>query len=207
MHTALESRNNWDIVAGKCNSFVTTELSEETRKNKCSPLTMPKLLSQPSPITGSPPFLTKPRLLRKKDSEIKRYKELVFKKSLDCANAISGEQIAKARERELRGKLHELRIRNDAKIRIEKLRNKERLMSKTEQLRAQRNEARMVVENKNILIKRLRMRVTQMEQLEKQREKELDHMEQELEKKNMALKNLLRKLVLATFAKKNTKKL
>lgn len=205
VNTALGSRNNSEIFGGKCNSFVTTEPSEETRKDKCSSLKMPKLLSQPSP--SSHPFLTKPRLLRKKDSEIKRYKELVLKKSLDCVNAISGEQIAMARERELRGKLRELRIRNDAKIRTEKLRSRERLLNKTQELRAQRNEARMIVKDQEILIIRLRRKITQMKQLEKQREKEIDHMKQELETKNMALKNLLRKLVLATFAKKNTKKL
>ena len=183
-NTALRSQNklnNSDILGGKCNSFVTTELSNDIGKGKCSALTMPKPESQHVP--DSHPLLTKPQLLRKKDSEIQRYKELVLKNSLDWVNAISGEQIALVREGELRRKLRELRARNEVELRIEKLRNKERFLTETGRLRAQRNEARMIVENKDILIRRLRMRVKQLEQLEKQREKEISHMKEELETK------------------------
>jgi hypothetical protein len=89
-------------------------------------------------------------------------------------------------------------------MRVEKLRNKERFLSETEQLRWQRDEARMMVETKDILIKRLRMRVKQLEQLENQKEKEINEIKRQLDMKNIALKNLLRKLVLAKFAKKKS---
>jgi hypothetical protein len=84
------------------------------------------------------------------------------------------------------------------------LRNKERFLSETEQLRWQRDEARMMVETKDNLIKRLRMRVKQLEQLENQKEKEINEIKRQLDMKNIALKNLLRKLVLAKFAKKKS---
>jgi hypothetical protein len=89
-------------------------------------------------------------------------------------------------------------------MRVEKLRNKERFLSETEQLRWQRDEARMMVETKDNLIKRLRMRVKQLEQLENQKEKEINEIKRQLDMKNIALKNLLRKLVLAKFAKKKS---
>ncbi|CAB4035804.1 Hypothetical predicted protein [Paramuricea clavata] len=203
--TNKSGSKNSDLFGGKCSSLVTSKMSDVIRENNCSALTFPKLASRPNLASDSHPvLLTKPKLLRKKDSDVKRYKELVLKKSIDCANAISGEQFALEREGELRRKLRELKTQSKAEMRVEKLRNKERFLSETEQLRWQRDEARMMVETKDILIKRLRMRVKQLEQLENQKEKEINEMKRELDMKNIASKNILRKLVLAKFAKKKS---
>ena len=176
--TDKTGRNNLEFT-GKYSS---------NNENKCSTLTLPKITSRPS---DSHPLLTKPKLLRKRDTEIKHYKELVLKKSIDCANAISGEQSALEREGQLRRQLRELKTQNKTELRVEKLRNRERFSRDTERLRWQRDEARIMIETKDILIRRSRMRIKQLEELQKQREKEINQMKQELDiMKNIAMKNL-----------------
>ncbi|XP_028411459.1 uncharacterized protein LOC114534046 [Dendronephthya gigantea] len=176
---------------------------KETDVYNDSSVVFPKLDPRPTPASDSFPFLlTKPKILRKKDSEIKRYKELVTKKSIDCANAISGEQLSIAREAQLRRKVRELKTQNRNDMKVEKLRSKEIFLNETEQLRWQKDEALGIVETKDAVIRKLRMRVRQMEVIEKQKEKDIKQMKLELEMKNVALKTLLRKLVLAKFTKK-----
>ena len=182
MVTALTNksgRDNVQFLEGQ----VTSDLSNDIREN-CSTFTLPKLASG-----DIQPVLTKPKLLRKKDLEIERYKRLVLKTSMDCVNAISGEQLGLEHQKELRRKLHELKAQNKTDLKIEKLRNKEKFLYETEELRWQRDEARMMLENKNILIRRLRMRIKQLEEIDKQKEKEINQIKQELNVKNKALKN------------------
>ena len=205
--TDRSNRENSAFFERNCSSFLSTEMDntdrEKTEINNAFTLALPKLVPQPTPASDSLSFLlTKPKILRKKDSEIKRYKKIAMKKSIDCANAITGEQFAIAREAELRRKVRELKAQNKNDMKVEQLRNKEIFLNETGQLRWQRDEALMIVETKDELIRRLRMRVSQMEMVEKQKEKDIKQMKRELELKNMALKTLLRKLVLAKFTKK-----
>ena len=177
--TNKSGRDNEEFFEG----LLTSDWSNNIREN-CSTFPLPKLSSG-----DIQPVLTKPKLLRKKDLEIERYKRLVLKTSMDCVNAISGEQLALEHQKELRYKLHELKMQNKAEMKVEKLRNKEKFLYETEQLRWQRDEARMMLENKNVLIRRLRMRIKQLEEIDKQKEKEINQIKRELNVKNKALKN------------------
>jgi hypothetical protein len=179
--TSLKN-NNADVIEGKYR-LVTSDLNNNIHEN-CPTFTLPKLASKYA--GDSQPVLTKPKLLRKKDSEIQRYKKSCLKTSMDCVTAISKQQFAVESQKELRQKLHELKIQYKTDLKAEKLRNKEKLLHETEELRWQRYEACMMLETKNVLIRRLRMRVKQLEQIDKQKVKEINQMKQEL--KNMALK-------------------
>ena len=203
VRTRKSSRNNSEFIEKTSDTVLSSEFTKEIRKKDSSVLTLPRLMF-PALHPGSDihPVLTKPQLLRKKDSDIKRYKAIIFKKTMDCANAISGEQYAKSREEELRRKLRELRYKNEVEMKSLKLRNKEMFLNETEKLRWQRDESQRMIENKDILIKRLRMRVGQLEELEKQKEKEIKQIYKELENKKIALKNLLRKLILSNITNK-----
>ena len=173
MVTALTNKSGLDNVEF-LEGQVTSDWSNDIREN-LSTFTLPKLASD-----DIQPVLTKPKLLRKKDLEIERYKRLVLKTSMDCVNAISGERLVLEHQKELRRKLHELKTQNKAEMKVQKLRNKEKFLYETEELRWQRDEARMMLENKNVLIRKLRMRIKQLEEMDKQKEKEINQIKQEL---------------------------
>lgn len=149
-------------------------------------------------------LLTKPKLLRKKEAELGRCKEQLLKRNIDCANAVCGERFAVEREAELRRRLRNQQCEFEGMKRVERLRNRERLLCETERLRSERDEAHIQLAVRDTVIKRLKIRVRQLEQVEKQRQAEIGQMKRELETKNTTLKNLLRKLVLVQFSKKKS---
>lgn len=147
-------------------------------------------------------LLTRPKLLRKRESELGRCKELLLKKTADCANAVSGERFAIEREANLRRKLHDQRCEFEGTKRVERLRNRERLSFETQRLRREIDETKILLASRDAVVERLRNRVRQLEEVKKRKEVEIGQMRFELATKNRTLKNLLRKLVLAQFSKK-----
>ena len=186
-------------------SGLSTGISQLRRSSYCN-------LDNPFPavpypslcVTESRILRTRPKLLRKKESELRRCKELLLKKSADCANAICGERFAVEREMELRRRLHGQKSEFEEMKRVERLRCRERLVMETERLSKERDEARIVLVAKDALVKRLKIRVGQLEQIEKQKDSEIRQMKRELETKNTTIKTLLRKLVLLQFSKRKS---
>lgn len=173
-------QGNSDVSKGERNNVVTSNWSYGSDENSRTTIIFPKINSQATFVSEGLPLLTKPQLLRKKDSEIKRYKELIRKSTADCRNAIAGELYGLARQQQLRRKIEELKTENKKDIQAERLRNNEKCSNETERLRHQRDEARMLLETKDNLIRRLKMRIRHLEQVGRQRKKEIEEMKQQV---------------------------
>lgn len=134
-----------------------------------------------------PSILTKPQLLRKKNLEIERLKELARKNRVDCANAIAQEKKARMQEMIQRQNVERMRAQNKTNLKMERLRNKEKYLNENEQLKWERDEAILWNKRKDNLIQRLKMRVIYLEQAERQATKEIDNLKRKLECDNQTV--------------------
>ena len=109
------------------------------------------------------------KMLREKDREIARLREIIRKASLDRENATNSDAHSRMRITELKQKLSNQQRHVEHVTTVERLRCKEKVSNETERLRHERDEARVQLENCDKLVWHLRKQVEQLGYLSRQR--------------------------------------
>ena len=109
------------------------------------------------------------KMLREKDREIARLREIIRKASLDCENATNSDAHSRMRISELKHKLSNQQRHVEHVTTVERLRCKEKVSNETERLRHERDEARVQLEHYDKLVWHLRKQVEQLGYLSRQR--------------------------------------
>ena len=112
------------------------------------------------------------KMLREKDQEIARLREIIRKASLDRENATCANAHSRMRITELRTKLSNQQRHVEHVTTVERLRCKEKVMNETERLRHDRDDARVQLERYEKLVWQLRKQVEQLGYLSRQRYKQ-----------------------------------
>ena len=111
------------------------------------------------------------KMLREKDQEIARLREIIRKASLDRENATCANAHSRMRITELRTKLFNQQRHVEHVTTVERLRCKEKVSNETERLRHDRDDARVQLERYEKLVWQLRKQVEQLGYLSRQRYK------------------------------------
>ena len=111
------------------------------------------------------------KMLREKDQEIARLREIIRKASLDRENATCANAHSRMRITELRTKLSNQQRHVEHVTTVERLRCKEKVSNETERLRHDRDDARVQLERYEKLVWQLRKQVEQLGYLSRQRYK------------------------------------
>ena len=109
------------------------------------------------------------KMLREKDREISRLREIIRKASLDRENATNADAHSRMRIAELRDKLTNQQRHVEHVTTVERLRCKEKVSNETERLRHERDDARVQLEHYAKLVWHLRKQVEQLGYLSRQR--------------------------------------
>ena len=109
------------------------------------------------------------KMLREKDREISRLREIIRKASLDRENATCADAHSRMRIAELKTKLSSQQRHVEHVTTVEKLRCKEKVSNETERLRHERDDAREQLKHYEKLVWQLRKQVEQLGYLSRQR--------------------------------------
>lgn len=109
------------------------------------------------------------KMLREKDQEIARLREIIRKASLDRENATCANAHSRMRITELKTKLSNQQRHVEHVTTVERLRCKEKVSNETERLRHDRDDARVQLEHYEKLVWQLRKQVEQLGYLSRQR--------------------------------------
>ena len=109
------------------------------------------------------------KMLREKDREISRLREIIRKASLDRENATCADTNSRMRVAVLKNKLSNQQRHIEHVTTVEKLRCKEKISNETERLRHERDDARVQVAHYEKLVWQLRKQVEQLGYLSRQR--------------------------------------
>lgn len=109
------------------------------------------------------------KIIREKDREISRLREIIRKASLDREHAACADAHSRLRVHELKHKLSDQQRHAERVTSVERLRCKEKVSNETERLREERDDARARVEHFEQLVWQLRKQVEQLGYLSRQR--------------------------------------
>ena len=109
------------------------------------------------------------KMLREKDREIARLREIIRKASLDRENATCADAHSRMRIVELNHRLSNQQRHVEHVTTVERLRCKEKVSNETERLRHERDDARVQLEHYEKLVWQLRKQVEQLGYLSRQR--------------------------------------
>lgn len=109
------------------------------------------------------------KMLREKDREIVKLREIIRKASLDRENATCSDATSRMRVAELKSKLSNQQRHVEHMTTVERLRCKEKVNNETERLRHQRDEGRVQLAHYEKMVWQLRKQVEQLGYLSRQR--------------------------------------
>ena len=133
-------------------------------------------------------------LLREKDREISRLREIIHKLSLDRESAVSKNANSRMRVVELKDKLLSQHERVEHVTMVERLRSKQRVSSETERLRHERDEARAQLARHEKLAWQLKKRVGQLEYACQQKHKTIQEQTKKLATKDKNLQDMRKRM-------------
>lgn len=133
-------------------------------------------------------------LLREKDREISRLREIIHKLALDRESAVSKNANSRMRVAELKDKLLSQHERVEHVTTVERLRSKQRVSAETERLRHERDEARAQLARHEKLAWQLKKRVDQLEYACEQRTKTIQEQTKKLASKDKSFQEMRRRM-------------
>jgi len=135
------------------------------------------------------------KVIRKKDEEIRRCKEEIRKLESDRSGVMVQKTIVETNLIDLKGRLKEKSEKIAGIKQIQKIQCKSKLISDTERIRNERNEALASLDQREKLVTSMKLQLLQLNKLNEQRTKQLEVMQKKMSSKEKYVKELEKQLM------------